>query len=137
MVKPEADSGPLTSRSTHAAEGIVVDKPVKLSIASDPSAVRVLQDRVLQEMTRLGYDQQSHFAVKLALEESLINAIKHGNAHDPRKKVQIEYRINASQVEISIEDEGAASNARAFPILHWKKISKNAAAGASCSSKLT
>ncbi len=90
----------------HAVEGIAVDKPVKITIASDQSAVRSLQDRVLKEMSHHAYDQQHQFAVKLAMEESLINAIKHGNRSDPKKKVIVEYLVGPSEVMLSVEDEG-------------------------------
>jgi serine/threonine-protein kinase RsbW len=99
----------------NAAEGIAVDKPVKITIASDPAAVRVLQDHVLQEMTRSGFDQPGLWAVKLALEESLINAIKHGNKNDPKKKVHVEYKVNPAQVDITVEDEGPGFERQEVP----------------------
>jgi len=86
--------------------GIAVEKSVKLTINSDLSAMRDIQDQVLQELHRYGFDSHSHFAIRLALEEGLMNAMKHGNRFDPRKKVQFEYRINSKQLDVIIEDEG-------------------------------
>ena len=46
------------------------------------------------------------FCIKLALEEALVNAIKHGNQMDRSKKVHISYRLLADRFEIHIADEG-------------------------------
>jgi anti-sigma regulatory factor (Ser/Thr protein kinase) len=43
------------------------------------------QKALLQAVERHEYDQTSSFAIKLALEEALSNAFKHGNRSDPRK----------------------------------------------------
>ena len=89
-----------------ALAGIVVDKPLKFTIASDLAAGRDVQKRILDDVARLGFNSQSHFAIKLALEEALINAIKHGNRLDPKKKVHIEAKGSPKKFEITIEDEG-------------------------------
>lgn len=79
---------------------------VKFKIPSDLSAVREVQSRILDDVKRHGYDQESTFAIKLALEEVLINAIKHGNKFDQGKHVHVECNVTPDQAEIVIEDEG-------------------------------
>ena len=101
--------------AVNAAEGDAVDKSVKLTIGSDPAAVRHVQDRILDEVSRCGFDPQSHFAVKLALEEALINAIKHGNRLDPKKSVHIEYKVNKKQLDVYVEDEGPGFKRNGVP----------------------
>ena len=95
--------------------GIAVEKSVKLTIDSDLSVMRRVQDQILQEVARYQYDSHSQFAVRLALEEGLINAIKHGNHFDPKKKVKIEYRIDAHQLDVIIEDEGPGFERHGVP----------------------
>ena len=46
------------------------------------------------------------FAIKLALEEALSNAVKHGNQGDSSKKVMIRWAITADRVVIIVRDEG-------------------------------
>ncbi len=101
--------------SRRSADGTVMEKSVKLTIGSDQAAVRAVQDQILQEVARFNFDTQSHFAVKLALEEAIINAIKHGNRQDPKKKVHIDYTINAQQLEIIVEDEGPGFSREGVP----------------------
>jgi len=80
--------------------------PVKATINSDFSAGFEVQQRILDAAVKHGYDEPCLFAIKIALEEALVNAIKHGNKLDPRKQVRIEASITPKQTEICIEDEG-------------------------------
>lgn len=73
---------------------------------SDFARGREVQSRLLDEVAHCGYPSDSTFGIKLALEEALVNAIKHGNKLDLNKKVRIDSTITPVQVEIVIEDEG-------------------------------
>ncbi len=46
------------------------------------------------------------FAIHLALEEAVVNAIKHGNNCDPSKKAYLTYSISGDRVDIVVSDEG-------------------------------
>jgi serine/threonine-protein kinase RsbW len=46
------------------------------------------------------------FCIKLALEEALVNAIKHGNQFDRSKKVHVSYRLLADRFEVAVSDDG-------------------------------
>jgi serine/threonine-protein kinase RsbW len=76
------------------------------TIPSDFAAGRQVQKEILQDVERHGFAGQSFFAINLALEEALTNAIKHGNRLDPNKKVRIEAKVSAKQAQITVEDEG-------------------------------
>ena len=84
-------------------------------IPSDLDAGRDVQKRVMEEVSCFQYEPESLFAIRLALEEAIVNAIKHGNASDPSKKVHIEADISASRVELLIEDEGQGFNRSRIP----------------------
>ncbi len=88
-------------------EQVLGSDAVSVSIPSDFAASRDLQRRIIDEVQQAGYNTQNVFAIKLALEEAMINAIKHGNRLDMKKHVHVEYRITPEQVEIIIEDEGS------------------------------
>jgi serine/threonine-protein kinase RsbW len=95
--------GPTTVATGPAAGG---EGPVRLTMASDRAAVRGVQDRIMAEVVRHGFDVHSQFAIKLALEEGLVNAIRHGNKFDARKRVFVEYLVTPRELDVSIEDEG-------------------------------
>src|SRR5262249_31303404 len=46
------------------------------------------------------------FGIRLALEEALVNAIKHGNNMDRAKTVRISYRVARDRFDIVITDQG-------------------------------
>ena len=115
LAKPPFTSGVADAHLDVQPPGAVVEKSVKLSIFSEQTAVRVIQDQILEEIARFGFDNQSHFAIKLALEEALINAMKHGNKWDPKKKVHVEYKINAARLEVMVEDEGPGFHREEVP----------------------
>ena len=84
-------------------------------IASELSQVPRVQKVVLEELERHGHGQETAFAVRLALEESLSNAIRHGNQNDPSKQVVIEYAVTADEVRISVTDEGPGFQPETLP----------------------
>ena len=83
---------------------------MKFVIASDPSQQREVQKQILDAVETAGYHPDNLFAVKISLEEALINAIKHGNKLDPKKKVRVEASVSPLETEIIIEDEGPGFN---------------------------
>src|ERR1700735_3958020 len=76
----------------------------KITIPSEFPAGRDVQKRIVDKITRLGFTSQSQFGIKVALEEALINAIKHGNREHPKKKVRIAVKATPRQLEVVIED---------------------------------
>jgi len=81
-------------------------RTVQITIPSDVSEGRKAKDKILALLDSTGYDADSVFAIRLALEEAIQNAIKHGNRYDTSKKVHIEAKVSSKQAEIVIEDEG-------------------------------
>jgi len=86
-----------------------------LVIASEFAAVRTAEEAVLKEAARRGYRKGCLFAIKLAMEEGLNNAIRHGNRLDPRKKVQLDFEVNRDRVVIEIRDQGRGFDPLAVP----------------------
>jgi serine/threonine-protein kinase RsbW len=74
-----------------------------------------VQTEILQEVERHGFNHNSLFATRLALEEALVNAIKHGNKLDPKKTVIVEARVSRDRVEIEIEDQGPGFDRSSVP----------------------
>ena len=79
---------------------------VDVVIPSDPAEARRVQDQIEQLLQSRAAHDHDVFSIKLALEEALVNAIKHGNQLDRDKKVLISYRLLPDRFEIRITDEG-------------------------------
>jgi serine/threonine-protein kinase RsbW len=65
-----------------------------------------LVDDVLAALTGAGYSPRDRFAVRLALEEAVVNGLRHGNGGDPSKCVRVRYRVTPEAVMAEVEDEG-------------------------------
>ncbi len=77
------------------------------SIPSDISAAQQLQERIIRSLEEFGYSPRDVFCMRLAIEEAVTNAIKHGNRRDVSKKVMIHCRVDCDRVHLVVEDEGA------------------------------
>jgi serine/threonine-protein kinase RsbW len=86
-----------------------------LTLTSAPGAVTAAEDAVMCAMRELGYDETSIFAVRLAVQEAMTNAITHGNAGDPRKSVRFHYEAARDRIVIEIEDEGGGFDPSSVP----------------------
>ena len=67
-----------------------------------------------------GLDDDAVHWVSVAVRESVINAIKHGNAHDASKRVHVEFMLldgtgSANGVAIRVRDEGCGFDPDAVP----------------------
>src|SRR5437660_6316567 len=75
-------------------------------IPSDAAEARRIQDDIEAKLKQCEFEEREIFCIKLALEEALVNAIKHGNQMDRSKKVHISYRVSPERFDIRIADEG-------------------------------
>ena len=78
----------------------------ELTIPCDIAEGQAVAERIVKPLEDLVYSPRDIFAVRLALEEALANAMKHGNRMDPNKRVHICCRIDPAQVWIEIADDG-------------------------------
>jgi len=78
-------------------------------------AIREAETEVIRRMDDLGYDEDMRFAVRLAAEEALVNAMKHGNRMDPHRRVHLKFRVLPEQVEICVSDEGKGFDPACVP----------------------
>lgn len=94
---------------------MALDTSLRFCIPSDLAQLRQVQERILDETDRHHFGPNSTFAIKISLEEALINAVKHGNKQDPSKHVRVEATITPQQAEIIIEDEGCGFDRSRVP----------------------
>jgi serine/threonine-protein kinase RsbW len=77
--------------------------------------VPALLDDVVAALEGLGYPRKDVFAVRLALEEALVNAVKHGNRGDAAKEARLRYHAGPEFVLLEVEDDGAGFDPSAVP----------------------
>jgi serine/threonine-protein kinase RsbW len=78
----------------------------RAAIALTEEIADLLTD-VIGAMEEVGYGERDTFAVRLALEEGVINAVKHGHGNEPSKRARIWWFVSASTVTLVVEDDGA------------------------------
>src|SRR4051794_6353236 len=76
-------------------------------IPSRTQAAEPVIDALLAQLESERWNSQEVFGVHLAVEEALVNAIKHGNKEDPDKSVFVRVQTSPVQLRIEIVDEGA------------------------------
>jgi serine/threonine-protein kinase RsbW len=86
-----------------------------LVLKSRLSDMRKACRQILGDVEGSGYGTDDVFAIHLAIEEALVNAIKHGNRKDPAKTVTIEYSATPEKFDISVADEGSGFDPAGLP----------------------
>ena len=82
---------------------------------SDMGSAHDLIEEVMRAVRVHQWNDRDMFALELTLEESLTNAVKHGNDSDPSKVVRFDCRLNKRRVYVRVEDEGAGFDPVALP----------------------
>jgi serine/threonine-protein kinase RsbW len=77
--------------------------------------VPALLEEVVAVLTGLGYSARDRMAVRLALEEALLNALRHGNGGDPSKCVHCTYRAHPRALLVDVVDEGRGFDPNLVP----------------------
>jgi serine/threonine-protein kinase RsbW len=86
----------------------------RVTVRTAPETIWVV-DGVVTAMAFAGYPDTDRFAVRLALEEAIVNGIKHGHRNDPRKVVRVRYHVSAARLLAEVEDQGPGFDPRQVP----------------------
>ena len=101
----------------HPGQESAIDPPaLSLAFAVRTTAEVVpLLDAVASALASLRYPARDVFCVRLALEEALANALKHGHGYDPSKTVRVRCEATSEQVVVEVEDEGPGFDPAGVP----------------------
>jgi serine/threonine-protein kinase RsbW len=72
-------------------------------------------DDVVEQLQAAGFPHHDRFAVRLALEEAIVNAVKHGHREDTRKTVLLRFCVEETFFIAQVEDEGPGFQPEAVP----------------------
>jgi serine/threonine-protein kinase RsbW len=62
-----------------------------------------------------GFDDDEVMRISMAVREAAVNAVLHGNAYDPNKKVRIDFENSGRALVITIRDEGCGLDMSKIP----------------------
>ena len=81
-------------------------RTIKLDIASRIELLEVVQTLVANITSHLQFEEDAAHYMSVAIRESLVNAIKHGNKLDESKRVLIAFTLHDDGLEVEVHDEG-------------------------------
>ncbi|MBZ5553130.1 MAG: ATP-binding protein [Acidobacteriia bacterium] len=79
---------------------------VSVTLDSNFQSVEVAEKFVHSVMDRFRLEEAESHRVEMAVRESVINAIQHGNRCDESKKVELEISLTPAKLTIFVRDEG-------------------------------
>jgi serine/threonine-protein kinase RsbW len=106
----------LRNRATLTAAGMVIMTPDVQTVPLDSSLEGVDHGEalVLAAARRLGFDEDALHEIGVAVRETLVNAVAHGNRYSSKKKVLIGINESPGRLEIEIADEGSGFDTEAI-----------------------
>ena len=94
------------------------DDTVKISrdIRGDRMEVEKAEEELMHAIDRFDYPEACRFAVRLAFEEAVSNAIRHGHATESEDAlIGLQVSVSSDHVEMSVQDQGPGFDPKAIP----------------------
>lgn len=82
------------------------DHRFHLSIGSRFENIELVQKVLRDALDGLGLDEDARHWIDIAVREAVANAIKHGNAQDPGKRVLVDFSTEGGSLVIEVLDQG-------------------------------
>lgn len=81
-------------------------KRVSYTLASTLESVNRAESIAAETAARAGFTDDEQSNIAMAVREATVNAVLHGNAYDPEKKVFVVYESTGEALIITITDQG-------------------------------
>lgn len=88
---------------------------VEVTLESSLKNIEMAEDITRRVCATAGFDEEDQHRIGMAVHESLINAISHGNKNDESKHVWLRYQIFGDRLEIRVRDEGSGFDPNGVP----------------------
>jgi serine/threonine-protein kinase RsbW len=95
-------------KTTHA-------QTVTVDVASRLEMLEMVQTVLAHLSTLMGFDEDAAHYMSVAVRESVVNAMKHGNKSDEAKRVAIDFTMHPDALEIQVKDEGGGFDPALVP----------------------
>ena len=77
--------------------------------------LEIVQREIAEALAHNTYTEFAQFAIRLCLEEAIVNAFRHGNRGAPGKVVEFRCDINHERAEFEVRDEGEGFDPSGVP----------------------
>lgn len=91
-------------------------REARYAVLNSPAEIERLQADLVSLAARFSYPKASVFALRLALQEAVSNAFRHGHRHLPTDiPVIVEFFVNTETFRITVEDAGPGFDPGSVP----------------------
>ena len=88
---------------------------VELTLESSLESVDQAEERALEFARLAGFDEDDQSKIGMAVRESMVNAVYHGNNYDPSKKAGLRLELEGRKMVITITDQGTGFDPAGLP----------------------
>jgi serine/threonine-protein kinase RsbW len=88
---------------------------VAYTLDSTLDSVNMVEQTAEQLATKAGFSEEDLHKITMSVREAAVNAVLHGNAYDPGKKITVAYETTPETLAITISDEGRGLDPEALP----------------------
>jgi len=84
----------------------MTDHRVSYTLDSTLETVDNAEQAASRIATEAGFEEDEVMGIAMAVREAAVNAVLHGNAYDPGKKVRLDFETTGGDLVITIVDQG-------------------------------
>ncbi len=88
---------------------------VSYTLESTLESVNKAEELSNQLAAQAGFDEDECQKISMAVREAAVNAVLHGNAYDPKKKMTFSYEKSVDELVIRIADQGKGLDVAKIP----------------------
>ena len=88
---------------------------VSYTLESTLESVNQVEQKASEVAAGAGLAEDEQYQVAMAVREAAVNAVLHGNAYDPGKKVTVDFERTANDLVITIRDQGKGMDLAKVP----------------------
>lgn len=85
------------------------------TIRSVPDRCATLMEELLDALNAFAWQPKDIFGIRMAMEEAILNAIRHGNNCDIGKTVTVSIRLSPNEFAATIRDQGKGFDPASLP----------------------
>jgi serine/threonine-protein kinase RsbW len=85
---------------------VTMGNRVAYTLDSTLDSVNKVEQTAEQLATKLGFSEDDRHKITMSVREAAVNAVLHGNAYDPQKKITVAYDSRVDALVITITDQG-------------------------------
>ena len=90
-------------------------KPVEVMLESTLASVDQAEEMALRFAGEAGFSEEDAHKVGMAVRESMVNAVLHGNHYDPGKKAGLRLEVQQGRLVATVTDQGEGFDMSKLP----------------------